>query len=258
MLATLKHNNVVCYQLRSNLYDQLDHPLQKELDKLSKEIIQVLSSSEKIEHVPTALLVSLFNFRVKALKWLVQDSNFNFLEMMTDVSDQIIEIRGNKKIEILKENILFALRCNERVVLSLLEEKDLQNNVPTDDFNKMPDINYQQLLTSITLLAHSDESAQLFVDFTNASLAIEFVLISAAIIDEENVIISDKKIGELSFLISDVAQEYMALATEIGILKTRSGSEKKPTQTISKAAVKSQKDLAELGFEDFAANFTNE
>jgi len=89
-------------------------------------------------------------------------------------------------------------------------------------------------------------------DWTNASLHIEFVMLAAAIIKDEKIKVSDKTINELSFLVADAAQEYFALATEFGILKTKANQKSFSNQLFDKNFVKEQKTLADIGIEDLA------
>ena len=257
MLATLKNYDLICYQLRNNLYSQLDNALKKDIDKLSREITNILKSGKKIQILSVDILAQLFNLRVKAIKWLYQDNNFNYLEMLSEVSKQIEEIGENKKMEILKDNILFALRCNRRVIESLFSAGE-QSESLNIDFTQLPDISYQQFLASLALAIPDDETAQKIADWTNASLHIEFVMLAADIIKDEKIKVSDKTINELSFLVANAAQEYFALATEFGILKTKANQQSFSNQPFDKSFVKEQKTLADIGIEDLALNFTNE
>ena len=257
MLATLKNYDLICYQLRNNLYSQLDNALKKDIDKLSKEITNILNSGKKIQSQSVDILAQIFNLRVKAIKWLFKDNNFNYLEMLSEVSKQIEEIGENKKMQILKDNILFALRCNRRVIESLFSAGE-QSESLNIDFTQLPDISYQQFLASLALAIPDDETAQKIADWTNASLHIEFVMLAADIIKDEKIKVSDKTINELSFLVADAAQEYFALATEFGILKRKANQKSFSNQLFDKDFVKEQKTLADIGIEDLALNFTNE
>ena len=257
MLATVKNYDLICYQLRNNFYSQLDNPLKKDIDKLSRKITNILKSGKKIQSLSVDILAQIFNLRVRAIKWLSQDNKFNYLEMLSEVSNKIEEIGENKKMEILKDNILFALRCNRRVIESLFSAGE-QSESLNIDFTQLPDISYQQFLASLALAIPDDETAQKIADWTNASLHIEFVMLAADIIKDEKIKVSDKTINELSFLVADAAQEYFALATEFGILKTKANQQSFSNQPFDKSFVKEQKTLADIGIEDLALNFTNE
>jgi hypothetical protein len=256
MLMTVKNYDLICYQLRNNLYSQLENPLKKDLDNLSKDIVKILTNGKKIESQSVEILSQLFNLRVKAIKWLSRDKNFNYLEMLSEVSNQIEEIGENKKLEILKENLIFALRCNRRVIDSLFNSGE-QSEKLRNDFKKLPDINYQQFLASLAFSIPDDESAQKIVDWMNASLHIEFVMLAADIIRDDKIKISDKSINNLSFLVADAAQEYIALAIEFGILKTKSTEQSFSNLHFDKGFLKEQKTLANIGLDEFASNFND-
>jgi hypothetical protein len=68
MLATVKNYDLICYQLRNNLYSQLENPLKKDIDRLSKDITNIINSNKKIQSQSVDILAQLFNLRVKAIK----------------------------------------------------------------------------------------------------------------------------------------------------------------------------------------------
>jgi hypothetical protein len=254
MIGNVKNYDLICYQLRNSLYAQLDNPLKKDLDTLSKDITDILKSGKEIQGQTMRVLAQIFDLRVKAIKWLSKANNFNYFEMLTEVSEQIKEMGDNKKMEILRDNILFALRCNQRVIESLFHEINQhsveQSENPRFDFNQLPDINYQQFLATLAYTIPDDEIAQKIADWTNASLHIEFVMLAADIIEDTKLNVSDKIINELSFLVADAAQEYAALATEFGILKSRMHHHSFSNQSFDKAFVNEQKALADIGIDD--------
>lgn len=220
----------------------------------------ILPSGKKVQPQSVDMLSQVFNLRIKALKWLADDSRsfgIDYLEMLNDIVPQIEEMKSNKKLEVLTENLLFALRCNQRVVESLVATSDFSTDNFASNISQLPEITYQQFIASLAFANLDDETAQKIVDWTNASLHIEFVLVAADIIGDDNPKISDKTINELAFLVADAAQEYSALATELGILKTRSTRQSFSTLSFDNSFIKDQKKLADLGLDDFAANLIN-
>lgn len=258
MLATIKNYDLICYQLRNSLYSQPDNPLRKDIDQLSKEIADILDSNKKVQSQLTApLLGQLFNLRVKAIQWLTADTNFDYLQMLNDVFPKIEKIGENEKLEVLAENILFALRCNQRVAESMFSLSNNQSDNFNIDFSQLPEITYEQFLASLAYAIPDNEAAQKIVDWTNASLRIEFVMLAADIMSDDKLKASDKTINELSFLVADAAQEYSALATEFGILKIHSNRQSFARLSFDNSFIKEQKKLADAGLDEFATNFTN-
>lgn len=257
MIATAKNYDVICFQLRNNFYSQLENPLKKDLNRLSNDIKAIITSGKKVQPQSVDMLSQVFNLRIKALKWLADDKNFDYLEMLNDIVPQIEEMKSNKKLEVLTENLLFALRCNQRVVEALVSTNDFSSDNFASNISQLPEITYQQFIASFAFANLDDETAQKIVDWTNASLHIEFVLVAADIIGDEKLKISDKTINELAFLVADAAQEYSALATELGIIKTRSTRQSFSTLSFDNSFIKEQKQLADLGLDDYAANLLN-
>jgi hypothetical protein len=256
MIATAKNYDVICFQLRNNLYSQLENPLKKDLNRLSSDIKAIITSGKKVQAQSVDMLSQVFNLRIKALKWLADDKNFDYLEMLKDIFPQIEELKSNRKLEVLTENLLFALRCNQRVVESLAGTSEFSSNSFASNISQLPDITYQQFIASLAFANLDDETAQKIVDWTNASLNIEFVLVAADIIGDDKLKISDKTINELAFLVADAAQEYSALAAELGILKTRSTRQSFSNLPFDNSFIKEQKKLADLGLDDFASTFS--
>ena len=257
MIATAKNYDVICFQLRNNLYSQLQSPLKKDLNRLSNNIKTLIISGEKIKTQSVNMLSQVFNLRIKALKWLSADTDFDYLEMFKAIFPQIEELKSNKKLEVLTDNILFALRCNQRVVESIINSSEFSSETFTSNLGQLPDITYPQFIASLAFANLDDETTQKIVDWTNASLHIEFVLVATDIISDEKLKISDKTINELAFLIADAAQEYSALATELGLLKSRSTRQSFSNLSFDNSFVKEQKQFADLGLDNFAVNLLN-
>ena len=156
MVATAKNYDIICFQLRNNLYSHLRSPLKKDLNRLSNDIKALITSGEKITtHSNNINILSqVFNIRIKALKWLNADTNFDYLEMANEIFPQIEELRSSKKLEILTDNILFALRCNQRVVASIIGAGELSSSKFNSNLADLPDITYQQFIASLTFANH--------------------------------------------------------------------------------------------------------
>lgn len=254
MLATAKNYDVICLQM-SNQIPHLEFSIKKETTKLLAEIRAIITAGKKAKPSLDAMLPNIFNYRFKAIKWLIEGDEFNFSTIIDEVYPQLEELKENPKLEILVENILFALRCNKRVVDSVISVSGSNEGELEMSIAEFPEINYEQFITSIALGIPNDAIAQKLVDLTNASLYIEFITVAAYMIHSEHLKVSDKFINELAFLIADAAQEYSAVATELGILKPQTHNQFSFSGQIDKSFVKKEKYLADLGINDFAENF---
>ena len=252
MVAFAKNFDGIISQLRYSLVSQSEHPLKKEVNELSDRIKVLLTSGKRIENQPVEMLSSIFDLRIKALRWLTADINLDYAEMFNAIFPQIEELKSNTRLEFLVDNILFALRCNQRVLESMISANELSPNTFTSNLTELPDVTYAQFISAMAFANLDDQTTQKIVDWTNASLHIEFVLFASVILGEGEVTASDKTINELAFLVADAAQEYSALATELGILKSRSTKQFLSNQAFDQDFINEQKQLAGLGIDDFA------
>ncbi len=254
MLGTAKNYDVICLQMRTYV-SHSKSPLKQEMGKLTSEIKLALTSGKKVKPSLDAMLSSIFNFRVKALRWLIKEGGFNPQEIIDEVYPQLEELKGNPKLTILAENILFALRCNKRFLDSVISST--KNNEGNFELNisQLPDINYEQFITSIAMGVPDDITTQKIIDIMHSSLYIEFIILSAVIINEDKISVTDEVIDELAFLIADAAQEYSAIATELGIFKTHFPNNLSHSGSVDQSFKEEQQHLSELGLSDFIENF---
>ncbi len=248
------------FQLRNNLYSQLETPLQNAIELLSNDIKTLLLSDKKIERQSDEMLAQVFNLRIKALKWLFLNSDNNILEVIEDITPQIEEFNENPQLETLTENILFALRCNKRVAEGVMtmqsvykqannhKNNQLENNINVSGF-EVPNTTYNELKTSLEYIGGA--FAEKFMAFVNASLHIEWVILATDIINDNKMVVSDEKVNELCCLVIDEAQEYTAIAMQLGYLVPRSKKIEVDDAVFDDDFIKEQKELAELGLEDW-------
>lgn len=253
MLATAKNYDVICLQMR-NYLPQLETPIKKETTMFLNEVKAILSTGEAIKPHLDKLIPRIFNFRIKALKWLSEDSGIDLLELIDEAYPQIEELKNNPKLAVLAENILFALRCNRKVVNAIYSSGDITGENLTEHFSKAPAITYEQFLGSLAFSIPDERAVQKLADWVNASLYIEFMVLAAIIIHEDGIKVPDKIINEMAYLVADAAQEYIAISTEIGLLKPRSVKHVFGG-AVDKQNLKEEKYLADSGLPDFAKNF---
>ena len=220
MLATAKNYDVICLQMR-NYLPQLDAPIKKETNKFISEVKAAFEKGAPIKTHLDKLIPQIFNFRIKALRWLSEDSGIDLLEMIDEAYPQIEELKNNSKLTILADNILFALRCNSRVVKAVYSTGEITNEHIATHFSNVPAITYDQFLGTLAFSIPDESSVQKLADWVNSSLYIEFIAVAATIIYEEKMKVPVNVINEMAFLVANAAQEYMAISTEIGLLQTR-------------------------------------
>lgn len=194
------------------------------------------------------MIRDIFKLRIKALKWIIENDGLNLSEMIHEVYPQIERLKEEPKLEVLAENLLFALRINKKVVDALLRSGTLNK----EDLELSPSIiTYDHFITSIALGVPDETIAQKIITWTSSSLYIEFILVASVIISDEKINPNEDVIDELAFLVADAAQEYSAVATELGVLKSRSSEKSFPQSPFDNDFINEQKQIADLGLNDF-------
>jgi hypothetical protein len=249
MLATSKNLDFTIVEIR-NYFNHFDNSLKKEYDNLVSKIEYIILNEKNIRLNFDKILPQVFNFRIKALKWLIENEKVNLLDTLNEVQKEFEIIKENKKLRLLAENILFALRVNQRVVNSLLSRIHYSNENFRLETKKIDVINYEQFISSISIGIPDDEISQKILDFVHNSLYIEIVSLSAILINDKNLKISSKKINELSEIISNAAQNYFALAMDLHIISSYTKKIEIENINFDKKFVKEQKELSDLGLED--------
>jgi hypothetical protein len=253
MLATTRNLDILCLQLR-NLYPLNDDPLRKELDKLLTDIEYGITTGEDIKPLVDNTISKIFNIRIKGIKWLFEQQKIDFNSMYDDIYLQFEELRSDSRLEILAENLLFAIRTNKRVIDALISTGDFSQATIEQHAPSLPVLTYNQFITAIAMGIADDNITQKIIEWTNSSLYIEFVAVAAFIIKDEKLKVSKRIINQLAFLVANAAQDYSAIATEIGIIKLRSSKQSTFQFTFDNDFIDEQKKFADLDLEYFATN----
>ncbi len=250
MLAAAKNYDVICLQMRNYLAQQ-EGPIKHETNRFVDGVREIINSGDPIKPKLDKFLPQVFNYRLMALKWISQQPDIDFSHLIEKAYPSLEGLRKNPKLAVLAENTLFALRCNARVTHAVIGETN------SEEFSKqlasVPVTTYEQFFGTLVLSIPDQEAFQTIADFTNTSLYIEFILLAAILINEESLDVAENTTNELAFLIADAAQEYSAVATQMGILPARKHSE----STVTGGFVDSSEDqlLSNLGLPEFAKNF---
>jgi len=241
------------YQLKSTLDIRPDDVLKKETDQLSKNVRQLLLS-ERLGALPAPMLAQLFNLRVKAIKWFAANTNLDYADVRKEVASHV-KTMDDDRLEVLKENLMFAVRCNQRVFDGIVLHASESEEKVLPAFSEISDLTYDQYISALAF-SLPDEAFEKTITWTHASLQAEFVFIAADVIEESGLKVSDQLIDDLAALVADAAQNYFALSVELGFAKQQE-SVPQPALSNDEGFIVEQKELAELGLDEFAKNFPN-
>ena len=256
MLDNVKNIDIICLQFK-HYYSQLDAKMKADTENLLQSSRKILNSSNSLKETLNKNLNEIFEFRLKAFNWLFAEGK-NPLQIVDEVVQEFSKIATVSRLSNLFENVLFALRTNKRILDSLIDggefsQQTIVHSAPLD----YPIISLNQYAAAVALNV-PDELAQKIVDWTTASLQIEFVVLATSMIAEEKINISDQKINELSDIVVDAAHEYSALAVELGVIKLKAGqSQTFPIIEDPNFVEESKKKLANAGITDFSNTLRN-
>lgn len=255
MQAATRNYDILCLQMWNNT-SQLDEPLRAEMEWIVNNIVRAVTESADIKTALQALFPRVFDFRIKALKWLVEEEHINLADAMKNVVwPQLEALKKDPRLVVLAENLLFALRSNMRVINSLLKSGALTQEVLTDASAQVADLTYTQLVTSIAYSIPSQEYAQLIMDWMGSALFIEMGMMGAVLIHEKQLPIGEVAINDLAALVADAAQTNAAIAMHMQFIPDRTGKGFSGTQYIaSDEALEEDKRLADAGLDEFATS----
>jgi hypothetical protein len=257
MVAFSKSWESICLQLKSTRYEQLPASLQREVDRFSLAIEKYLRSGGTPGPLPSGMLALVFDFRIKALRWLETNQERNMTSIADDLYPQIAAWNNKPEMEVLRENVLFAIRCNQRVLNAFLESGTPPEGDKERIFSNLPEIRYEQYLASLSLAGLDAAQTQRIIDWSHASLSMEFGMIAADLVVHGN--FPTHVVDGLAAFVARVSQEYVALAHLLHILKREPDSPHLLSYPLGDPeSMQEEKDLADLGLDDYAAQLSEE
>jgi hypothetical protein len=256
MLTSALNYDFICYPLKAQYFDHLDSTLKSEIEKIFSNIEKGLIADQEIKSFANSQIKNLFNLRIKAIKWFLEDNHIGDLgQTIEECYHDFDSLNKNSRLIFFVENLKFALRSNKRLIEAFGEHTEAINpNEIESEFKKTSflEITYDQFITSIALGIPDEEAAQRIIDLVGASLLIEFSAISAGILVDKKIDISEEKAIQLTSLVGNAAQEYSAICYELGLLKRHKSGH--PVMQFDNYFIEEQQYLADLGLEDLVEN----
>ena len=252
-LASFPKHEMIILTMKDHLPD-LDKPIQKEMESLLGKFRNILSKKSHIKSELDEIRSDVFHFRIKALKWLGKERNIDFMSAINEEYARISNWDSAPKYSVLIENVLFAFRCNQRVVTSFQRTEGISAESIGDYLSELPEITLKEF--EAVILINSEETiAEKVIHWVHSSLYMEMIILMTSIIHDESMDVSKKVINELAFLVADSAQLYVALAVQLGLLDGPSNNFPDLPEDLGEEFNKEQQGLAEAGLDDFAKNF---
>lgn len=218
MLAA-RNYDILCYHLKV-VYKNLNNPVQQKLDHFLQEVEKdLLEKSAHLKGRVEKKLSHIFDMRLAALRWIASEDSSSIDSWKSEAYSYFENLADNENLAELAQNILFALRCNNKIADSLIgtDAVPLKGRFPSH----IPDISLDQFIASIMLSYPYERVGNLLIEWAKCSLRIEYVVLAAALLNDKQIGASSEVLHELSFIIIDAAQTYSAIAVETGMIPSK-------------------------------------
>jgi hypothetical protein len=241
-------------------YEDLEEKLKSEFDSLLLKISQSINSEQSIEVAIKTCSNEIFRLRLMALRSFLENEE-NIAELLKETFPFFEELATDKDLGVLGENVLFALRTNMKVASQLINTMDGSEEFSNNVKNSIRDLekfSYEMLVSSIKSTSPTELSKPL-IEWLDVSIAMEFVILSAALLKDKKVFTSPKVIDDLASTMAYASQTHYALAIEIDVLKMPLSSYHSELESIiqnpDKAYIEEQKKIADLDLKSFSKNW---
>jgi hypothetical protein len=255
MIGLANQYNALSYHLQV-VRGGLNNSKREKIDSFIRAIHNDLLNNDI--HLPSAIdekFSIILDLRIAALKLLSSEGK-DFNELLdNDVYPYFEKLIEVDRLSNLADNILFALRCNKKVISYLISKiEPEEQSFDGININNFPDeISYDQFISTIYLISPTVEAANTFIEFSKCSFRIEYVICAAAMIFDDTLMVTPQKINELSSIIVNAAQIYSAIAMELEWLPLKVETRQHPTDIIvDPDFLEEQKKLAEAGIQLFS------
>lgn len=231
---------------------ELDPIFHEQFEALFARIREDLTKGRDIDESCDELLESLFAIRLKALIWLSKQPEFQLADIFIGVQQLVNELAEQNGLEGLSENLGFALRTVRRVMNSIISKvPELGTKDGAEALSHLPEIDYWTYYDMLSMSIPNQELLENIMEWVDSSLELEYAILATLLLNEENLLVDQKSIDDLSILMALAAQDYGAYAVELGIMPMHISrpNEEYPIPEDSDF-IKEQQLLADSGLED--------
>lgn len=246
-----------CFYLFVN-YNGLDNSLKREFDDLLSEIEATILSGKEIETRIPLSFNKVFRIRILALKAILRDEE-SILDLFDESYPYFEDLANDEKMNLLGENILFAIRSNIRVAKAIFSSPSFSQQDLENGMNEFQDkiFELEQFISLFSLSTPPAGITHSILDWLKASLTLEYIILSAAIIKDRKLVVTTATIKYLARAIADATHNYNAIAFEMGILKSSTGYHpERVVDSPDQEFIIEQKKIADSDLSSFSKNWS--
>lgn len=220
-----------------------DESLLNEVNECLEIIKNIINSGIPIyPKIQYEILENIFNLRVKANYWILKN-NIPLEELLNNISFK------DPRLSLLKENINFSIRNLNKISNLLSKRLTSEYEESIKNFKNIP-LDYANVI-NVYLKTSVNNRSITMIRFINSTIYIEFVILSALMIDNGIAHVDGNTINELSEIIVKSTHDYLAYSVELGIINL-SPKKVEDVHKLSLEVIKEQHSISEEGFQNWA------
>lgn len=231
--------------------------LEEAVNNLIKDFVE---SKETLYRWAEKHISELFSLRMKAFGLFIKEG-INIEEALLKIKELIAEIRGKlvaKGNSILAENFFLGAELVTNVSLDILK-KIYPQDVSEKEIEVMFDLSFKDYVAFVKFEDIPQKEKDYLIELTKAVTYFDLAFLITVAYAEGNIVLTEEKENELSLFLRDNAQLYGALAMELGLWKEKfKGFELEPEYTLPEEELKEEKELADMGLDDYLRNILKE
>jgi hypothetical protein len=240
MNAAAKYD-LACYHVSRVYPSRLDPEMTKALAEISGTVASVLAASGEVEAKAKDALPQVYAFRLKALNWLMADSAFDLLDETDNLLAQVAQ--GPPRLYDLAQTVVFGLKWHRRVLANMWQAS------PDEATPMPPPPDYRELKAALGQVP--GDLANKLAQWVDTGLMFELGAMAHDMLADGTVSANEGAIREMVLATADAAQEYAALAAQLGFVKLAT-PKLAPRARASAEEIAEQQALAEEGMADYA------
>ncbi|MBL0044016.1 MAG: hypothetical protein IPP33_06310 [Flavobacteriales bacterium] len=226
-----------------------EHPLKKPLRAFLSKLNVAFEGRTGLEKATDELHAELFSLRLKAIEWLVTQSDTDLLGKLGGLDKELLGKATDASRALLVDNMRFALQAQRDIIVGLERFGHSFDGIKREHLAPLLELHYDQMIAAFATVPNP-QAAQLLLRWMSASLRTEMGLLMGDAVLNGEAKVSDARLKQLNAL--------LVHATQNSVPARRSWPYAEHTyratflaEPLPKGWIKEQKQVAEAGLGDW-------
>ena len=249
MLASAPSMDGLCLPLKRLAYVH-EHPLKKPLRAFLSKLNVAFEGRTGLEKATDELHAELFSLRLKAIEWLVTQSDTDLLGKLGGLDKELLGKATDASRALLVDNMRFALQAQRDIIVGLERFGHSFDGIKREHLAPLLELHYDQMIAAFATVPNP-QAAQLLLRWMSASLRTEMGLLMGDAVLNGEAKVSDARLKQLNALLVHATQEFGAGAEIMGLTPSTPIEQPFLAEPLPKGWIKEQKQVAEAGLGDW-------